>query len=44
MKRPGQLSLQEFDAELDALAGGSEKLPYLPPEALTRETYYQDHD
>ena len=44
MKRPGQLSLQEFDDELDALARGSETLPYLPPEALTRDTYYQDHD
>jgi hypothetical protein len=43
-KRPDQLSLQEFDTELDALARGSEKLPYLPPEALTRESYYQDHD
>jgi hypothetical protein len=43
-KRPDQLSLQEFDAELDALARGSEELPYLPPEALTRESYYQDHD
>jgi hypothetical protein len=44
MKPPDQLSLQEFDAELDALARGSEKLPHLPPEALTRESYYQDHD
>ena len=44
MKRPGELSLQEFDAELDALARGSEKLPCLPPEALTRRSFYQDHD
>ncbi len=44
MKRPDQLTLQEFEAELDALARGSDKLPYLPPEALTRESYYQDHD
>jgi hypothetical protein len=44
MKPPDQPSLQEFDSELDALAQGSEKLPYLPPEALTRESYYQDHD
>lgn len=43
-KRADQLSLQKFDAELDALARGSEKLPDLPPEALTRESYYQDHD
>ncbi len=38
------MSLEQFEAELDALAQGSEKLPYLPPEALTRETFYQDHD
>ena len=29
---------------LDALAQGSDKLPYLPPAALTRESFYQDHD
>ena len=38
------ISLEQFDAELDALAQGSDKLPYLPPEALTRESFYQDHD
>jgi len=38
------LSVEQFDAELDALAQGSEELPYLPPEALTRESIYQDHD
>lgn len=43
-KRPDQLSLQEFEVELDALARGSERLPYLPPDALTRESFYQDHD
>jgi hypothetical protein len=44
MKRSEQMSLEEFEAELDALARGSEKLPYLSPEALTRESYYRDHD
>ena len=38
------LSLEQIEAELDAFAQGSEKLPYLPPEALTRESFYQDHD
>jgi hypothetical protein len=44
MKYPDELSLQEFEVELDALARGSEKLPYLPPDALPRESYYRDHD
>jgi hypothetical protein len=38
------LNLEQFEAELDALTQGSEKLPYLPPEALAREIIYQDHD
>jgi hypothetical protein len=37
-------SLEQFEAELNALAQGSDKLPYLPPAALTRESFYQDHD
>jgi hypothetical protein len=37
-------NLEQFEAELDALARGSDKLPYLPPAALTRESFYQDHD
>ena len=37
-------NLEQFEAELDALAQGSDKLPYLPPAALTRESLYQDHD
>jgi hypothetical protein len=39
-----RMSLEQFDAELDGLAQGSEQLPYLPPEALTRESFYRDHD
>jgi hypothetical protein len=38
------INLEQFEAELDALAQGSDKLPYLPPAALTRESFYQDHD
>jgi hypothetical protein len=38
------INLEQFEAELDALARGSDKLPYLPAEALTRESIYQDHD
>jgi hypothetical protein len=38
------INLEQFEAELDALAQGSVKLPYLPPEALTRAGIYKDHD
>ncbi len=38
------INLEQFEAELDALAQGSDKLPYLPPAALSRESFYQDHD
>jgi hypothetical protein len=38
------MTLEPFEAELDALAADSETLPYLPPEALTRESFYQDHN
>jgi predicted DNA-binding protein len=36
------LSLQEFEAGMDALAEGSEQLPVLPPEAYSRESVYGD--
>ena len=36
--------LNEFDAVLDALAEGSEKLPELPDQAFTRQGIYQNHD
>jgi hypothetical protein len=42
--REQHMTLEQFDAELDALAADSETLPYLPAEALTRESFYQDHD
>ena len=42
--REPPMPLERFEAELDALAADSETLPYLPAEALTRESLYQDHD
>ena len=36
------LSVEEFEAALDELAAGSERLPVLPPEASTREGIYRD--
>jgi uncharacterized protein (DUF1778 family) len=38
------LNLAEFEATLDALAQGSEKLPVLSPEATTRAGIYRQHD
>ena len=42
--REQPMPLERFEAELDALAADSETLPYLPAEALTRESFYRDHD
>ena len=42
--RDQPMPLEPFEAELDALAADSETLPYLSAEALTRESFYQDHD
>jgi hypothetical protein len=39
---PPELSLEEFEAGLDALAEGCEKLPVLPPDAYRRESIYGD--
>lgn len=38
------LSLEEFNVSLDALTRYSDKIPSLPIEALSRESFYQDHD
>ena len=38
------ISMEELEAGLDALAEGSENLPDLPLEAITREGIYRDHD
>ncbi|HEV2620399.1 MAG TPA: hypothetical protein VGU23_10735 [Acidobacteriaceae bacterium] len=44
LTRPPKLSLEEFDASLDELAQYSDKIPSLPDAALSRESFYQDHD
>lgn len=38
------ISLAQFEAELDALAVHSAKIPLLSLKALTRESIYRDHD
>jgi hypothetical protein len=38
----GQLSVEEFHRMLDAMAEGSEKLPDLPTESFSRESFYED--
>ena len=38
----GNLSVAEFHTMLDALAKGSERLPNLPTESFTRESFYED--
>ena len=38
------LSLEEFDASLDELTQYSDKIPSLLDVALSRESFYQDHD
>ena len=38
------MSLAEFDAALDALAEGSERLPVLAPDATSRIGIYGDHN
>ncbi len=44
MQRSSSMSLAEFEATLDALADGSERLPILSPEATTRAGIYRDHN
>jgi len=36
-----RMSMEEF---LEAMAANSDKIPVLPDEAFTRESFYQDHD
>jgi len=38
----GSLSVEEFHRVLEGLAEGSEKLPNLPTESFTRESFYED--
>ena len=39
-----RLSVEEFHAMLTALPEGSEKLPNLPTESFSRESFYEDRD
>lgn len=41
---PRRRSREEMRAFYDALAAHSDKIPQLPDEAFTRESFYQDHD
>ena len=41
---PPRASLEEFLAELEEFAEGTDDIPPLPPEALTREAIYGDHN
>jgi Arc/MetJ-type ribon-helix-helix transcriptional regulator len=43
-QRHATLDAAEFEATLDALAEGSDKLPVLPPEATSRAGIYRDHN
>jgi len=38
----GAMSAEEFHQMLRAMAEGSEKLPELPTEAFSRQSYYED--
>ncbi len=37
-------TLEQIEAFFDAMAEGSQKLPPLPTESFTRESFYQDRD
>jgi hypothetical protein len=41
---PRRRTREEMRAFYDALAAHSEKIPQLPDDAFTRESFYQDHD
>lgn len=40
----GNLTLEGFHAMLNALSVGSERLPNLPTESFTRESFYEDRE
>jgi hypothetical protein len=40
--RSGGLTIEKFHAMLDVLAKDSERLPNLPTESFTRESFYED--
>jgi len=37
-------SRKEMEAFFEAMAANSDKIPQLPDEAFTRESFYRDHD
>ena len=39
-----ELTSEDFDASLDALARYSDKIPSLPIQSFSRESFYEDHD
>jgi len=41
---PRKRTREEMQAFYDVLAAHSDKIPQLPDEAFTRESFYQDHD
>ncbi len=41
---PETSTAEQFEADMDLLAEGSERLPVLPPDAFSRESIYADHD
>ena len=44
-KRPfshGSMTIEEFHRMLAAMGEGSERLPHLPSEAFSRESFYED--
>ena len=38
----GRMSVEEFHQMLQGMAKGSERLPVLPTESFTRESFYED--
>jgi hypothetical protein len=41
---PQSASARNMNAFFEAMAAHSDKIPELPDEAFTRESFYQDHD
>ncbi len=41
---PRRRTREEMRAFYDAMAAHSDKIPQLPDEAFTRESFYEDHD
>lgn len=39
-----RFDVQQWEADLNALAQGAENIPVLPPEAFSRESIYGNHD